>query len=724
MKPIQNNKQTTKSSKLVSIIGVVMVALFSSFSALGETWDETRYVYEPQTGHLLKKIYPDGHEISYTYHYINLPKRITYASGKWMERSYNDRLQVIATSYSSENTPNLFSTPNEFGTICNVEDSQHLVYDYGIQPLGQLLTNEVVSSPWMNWKLKHTHGLYQRESGWSLSVDNTSKGSAHWIYGNIGKISQLVCTNSSGRSIEVSYNYTGSYACGYDIRTPSGAIFSQQWMRDTYRRELINRISINFSGNRLLERNFEYNAIKKLTRWYDSGTNNEGAYWYSRRGEIVHSDVSGTRYGYGFDSAGNCKGFAIGTVTNFFLVNQLNQCTHLVFPEVNGAALHEYDLDGNLTQVSGMTHYFWDCENRLISVVTQNSSVTNRYDYQNRLVRQDLPGCKRFCIFDRWNLLFECYQYDSGNIEEVEYFWGIDKSGTMDGACGVGGLIAVSKNGRFYFPYYGINGDILGYVDETGSVVASYTYGPFGEPISATGSMADWFQFRFMTKRFDKALRLYDFGDRWYSTALRRWISRDPLGEDGGVNLYAFCDNDPVNKFDPNGCIPLDTVWDLGNIIYDICVGDEVALAADTAALFVPYVPAGTTKLVKAARLSKVEKICPGVKRIKVSYEYLPTEEYKFKHTVRPGTAMGDRWIKRTANGSAVFRPGWGDAEIKALIDEALKAAQRMGKIKPTEVDGFIYDTGRFVGAAKGRKTTRIKIHVSPEGKRLHAFPF
>jgi len=261
-------------------------------------------------------------------------------------------------------------------------------------------------------------------------------------------------------------------------------------------------------------------------------------------------------------------------------------------------------------------------------------------------------------------------------------------------------------------------------VNEDGNVVASYTYGAFGEPVLNSGSMADLFQFRYMTKRYDPFIGLYDFGDRWYSIALRKWISRDPLGEDGGMNLYAFCDNDPVNKFDPNGCIPLDTVWDIGNIIYDICVGDEVALAADTAALMIPYVPAGSTKLVKAARLSNVKKICPGAKRLKVTYEYLPTAQYKYKHTIRPGTAMGDRWIKMTRNGSAVFRPGWGDKEIKSLIDEALQAAQRQGKIKPSEVDGFIYDTGRFVGAAKGEKTTRIKIHVSPEGKRLHAFPY
>ncbi|MBR4171623.1 MAG: RHS repeat-associated core domain-containing protein, partial [Kiritimatiellae bacterium] len=189
---------------------------------------------------------------------------------------------------------------------------------------------------------------------------------------------------------------------------------------------------------------------------------------------------------------------------------------------------------------------------------------------------------------------------------------------------------------------------------------------------------------RYMTKRYDPFIGLYDFGDRWYSIALRKWISRDPLGEDGGMNLYAFCENDPVNKFDPNGCIPLDTVWDIGNIIYDICVGDDVALAADTAALMLPYVPAGSTKLVKAARLSNVKKICPGAKSMKVTYEYLPTAQYKYKHTL--SHASGKSWIKGTMNGSAKFNPGWGDTEIKGLIEEAFSKAKAQGKIKPSHL--------------------------------------
>ena len=717
-----------KSRQICRRIAATLTIAFAmcAFQSRCETWDETRYEYDPGTGDLLKKIYPDGHEILYTYHVLSLPKRITYASGKWMERFYNERLQVVSNVYSSVNTPSIHSSPNELGTICRVEDSWGLVYDYGIRPYGQLLTTEVVSSPWMNWQLAHAHGRFDREAGWSLSVENVNKGNVHWTYDNESRISHLVCTNSAGRSIEVTYTNSGSYACGYDVRTPSGAVFSQHLTRNAHRRELVDHLTVGFSGNTILDRSFEYNLLGKLTRWSDSGSTNEAVYCYSRRGEIVQCDVSGVRYAYGFDSAGNCRGFAIGSATNFFLVNQLNQCTALIFPDVGGSAPHEYDLDGNLTSVPGMYLFNWDGENRMFSVVRPNGSVTNRYDYQNRLVKQDLPGSVRHCVFDRWNLVYERYQHNTGLTEEVEYFWGPDKSGSLSGACGVGGLVAISRNGNFYFPYYGINGDILGYVNEGGSVVASYTYGPFGEPVAVSGSMADLFQFRYMTKRYDPVIGLYNFGDRWYSVALRKWISRDPLGEDGGMNLYAFCDNDPVNKFDPNGCIPLDTVWDIGNIIYDICVGDDVALAADTAALMLPYVPAGSTKLVKAARLSNVKKICPGAKRLEVTYRYIEYGDKHFKLSSRPRPAhanwTNEPWVKRTLSGPAQFRPGFTQADGKRLANAALQEAKSKGLIRPQQLNGYIYNAGSNVGAYNGKPTSFIQLKVTPQGE-IHIHP-
>ena len=48
--------------------------------------------------------------------------------------------------------------------------------------------------------------------------------------------------------------------------------------------------------------------------------------------------------------------------------------------------------------------------------------------------------------------------------------------------------------------------------------------------------------------------KLVHFRARWYDPATGRWLSPDPIGLEGGLNLYCFCGNDPVNYADPSGC--------------------------------------------------------------------------------------------------------------------------------------------------------------------------
>ena len=705
---------THKVFALVLFCGCVL-------QSLADQWDATRFEYDPETGRLMRKIYPGGKTIEFTWHSEGLPKRITQASGKWMERFYDDRLNAVSNVYSSVDTPDVCIVPNEFGTPLRVSDAAGLVYEYDILPSGQIMTNETVTSPWMNWTLGHLHDQYLRETGWSLSIEGLVKGTVAFDYDEDGKTTHMTCENAFGRAIAVCYTNCCGYSCGYSIAAPNNLVFRQEVVRDFYRRELVTRLRNTMAWNVVFDCTYDYDVRRNLIHRDDQINVSSDLYSYYSTGELAEAVISGVPYSAAYDSAGNCLWASMGVVTNYYQYNELNQCLTKIQTGVN-AQNHTYDDDGNLVYVDNGNVYGWDCENRLITIETPSGSVTNTYDYEGRLVKQILPGAVRHCVFDRWNLIYEKIALSNGGIVEKQYFWGADRSGTLDNACGVGGLVAVSVDGEFYFPCYGSNSEITAYVNEAGSIVASYVYGPFGEVNIFSGPMVDQFSFRFMTKRYDDFVGLYDFGGRWYSPILRRWINRDPLGEDGGVNLYVFCGNDPVNKYDPNGCIPLDTVWDLGNIVYDICVGDNLGLATDTAALMIPDVPAGASKLVKAARLSNVRKICPGVRKAKVTYEYLPTALYKNRHTLPPSAAKN--WIRQTMHGPAKFNPGWGDAEIKGLIGEAFESAKRQGKFKPADLDGFVYDAGRTVGAANGIITTKIKIHVGRDGKNLHAFPW
>ena len=60
-------------------------------------------------------------------------------------------------------------------------------------------------------------------------------------------------------------------------------------------------------------------------------------------------------------------------------------------------------------------------------------------------------------------------------------------------------------------------------------------------------------RFLFQGREYDYDTALYYFRNRWYEPETGRWLSPDPIGISGGLNLYAFCGNDPVNFVDPEG---------------------------------------------------------------------------------------------------------------------------------------------------------------------------
>jgi RHS repeat-associated protein len=85
--------------------------------------------------------------------------------------------------------------------------------------------------------------------------------------------------------------------------------------------------------------------------------------------------------------------------------------------------------------------------------------------------------------------------------------------------------------------------------------------GPFGELVRKTGDLADINPFRFSTKYQDGETDLLYYGYRYYNASTGRWLSRDPIGERGGLNLYEFVGNEPSNGVDPLGLYLRSPSW-------------------------------------------------------------------------------------------------------------------------------------------------------------------
>jgi RHS repeat-associated protein len=227
-----------------------------------------------------------------------------------------------------------------------------------------------------------------------------------------------------------------------------------------------------------------------------------------------------------------------------------------------------HDPDGNLTQ-DGKWNYSWDGENRLIAMesiaavpASHKTKLAFAYDGLSRRVRKKVetwnsvtgayqPGYERRYLYDGWLTLAET---DAAFNPIRSYCWGSDLSGSFEGAGGVGGLLWIKDTATAYNVSYDGNGNVVKLTNTTnGTIAASYEYGPFGEPLRASGPMADSNPFRFSTKYTDVETGLLYYGYRYYDASNGRWPSRDPLEEEGGVNLYAFIRNSSIMRIDRDG---------------------------------------------------------------------------------------------------------------------------------------------------------------------------
>jgi RHS repeat-associated protein len=151
----------------------------------------------------------------------------------------------------------------------------------------------------------------------------------------------------------------------------------------------------------------------------------------------------------------------------------------------------------------------------------------------------------------------------------LTYARGLDLSGSVQGAGGIGGLLALStqlstNNPQHFFYHADGSGNVLALVDAAGTVQARYGYEPFGGLFWQSGPLTNLNRLRFASKEMHLSSGLYDFGARWYDPFLQRWLTEDPLGEAGGLNLYQFVGNDPLTWVDPWGLAWYDYIPGIG----------------------------------------------------------------------------------------------------------------------------------------------------------------
>ena len=231
-----------------------------------------------------------------------------------------------------------------------------------------------------------------------------------------------------------------------------------------------------------------------------------------------------------------------------------------------------YDANGNLLS-DGRWNYTWDAENRLIEVETNLSAASAGvkqekyvyvYDWTGRKIKSEryeydgdawvlVSTNKRY--YDDYNLIYETTEYADGSSSDVrKYYYGTDLLGSVYGSAGTGGLRMMNINGEDLFVFNNQVGSVEALfgadTDTAAQARAEYVYSAYGEVMMKSGDLVDKNNITYSTRYQESNTGLISYTYRHYSPRLKKWLSKDPIAEQGGINLYQMVGNNPVGYWD------------------------------------------------------------------------------------------------------------------------------------------------------------------------------
>ena len=540
----------------------------------GATWDETQWEFDPASGVNTAKQYADGSRISYDYTDNGQRTRTTWARGAWKQHAYNERNLVSGTTYSGTVTPSVAYAYADSDKLASAILSDGTSYAYAYDD-ALLCTNETATIAEDDFTVTRTYDTFQRNEETAVLVTNVRHAAKVRFYDSENRVCGYALTNSYGRGLNVSLCYDGSYLTNMVYVLPNGNLFTVNLSRKNSRKELVTLRDHSFGAQSVYWYSTDYDLIGRPTNATDS-VSLMREWLYNNRSELAAATVGTNLFGYSYDTIGNRLWSAANLATNTYAANSLNQYTSVGRGVLDPPqTTFVYDADGNMTRDDRFL-YSYDAENRLRAVTSKSMTngalrVLNAYDHRKRRIRKTVQRLSisiaqppalpveirewltvetHTFVWDGNNIVLEKVKFADGTSRTFENFWGLDKSGTEQGAGGVGGLLAVSMDGVFYIPCYDHNGNIVLYISETGATAAQYTYDPYGNIIDSSGPLADVFSFGFSTKYHDRETGMINYKLRVLRPDFGRWLNRDPIEEGGGANLYCFVQNGSSYRHD------------------------------------------------------------------------------------------------------------------------------------------------------------------------------
>jgi RHS repeat-associated protein len=340
--------------------------------------------------------------------------------------------------------------------------------------------------------------------------------------------------------------------------------------------------NLNYRTNNALVQAFTVNNLNEISNVTRSGTltvsgsTTESPSSGHTEYQVTSVNVSGTGLGSGqanlySDGTWAMQGATLANGVNTYTAvaqdNAGRQDTSTVTVNLPATNTCAYDLNGNL-RTNGTRIFDYDDENQLIRITEPNlwkSEFTYDGMMRRRITKDFTWSGGAWLQTNELRYVYDgrlvVQERDANNLPVVSYTRGLDLSSSLDGAGGIGGLLARTDhhlltvgdpNAHAYY-HADANGNITALMNNNGLLLASYTYDPFGNMLSMSGPLADANAYRFSSKEVGRNSGLYYYGFRFYDANSQRWLNRDPIGERGGTNLFAYVANEPLRRRDPLG---------------------------------------------------------------------------------------------------------------------------------------------------------------------------
>ncbi|MFY9555547.1 MAG: RHS repeat-associated core domain-containing protein [Blastocatellia bacterium] len=440
----------------------------------------------------------DAHNNSISYAYNNMDRVQTRTDPLLRNTSYvydnNGNLSQL-TDRKSQVTSYTYDALNRL-TLVTYADASTTSYAYDG---GNRLT-QVVDS--ISRTITYTYDNLDRLTG-----ETTSQGTVSYTYDSVDRRATM---SVSGQAT-ISYTYDNVDRLTQIAQGASTVGF-------TY--DAASRLTTQTLPNGVITE-YGYDDASRLTRLT-----------YKKGGNVLGN------LAYSYDSAGR-RTIAGGSLATTGLPATLatasyNSANHQI--GFGGQTL-TYDNNGNLTS-DGVNTYTWNARDQLASISGSGLSASFQYDALGRRTSKTINGSMTSFLYDGVNLIQEqaggspVANMLSGGIDQ--FFSRTDSSGTVS-------------------PLIDDLGSVVALTDSNGAIQTQYTFEPFGKT-TATGSVSS--NSSRYTGREDDGTGLYYYRARYYAPSLQRFISEDPVGLLGGLNLYGYVLNSPLASADPFGLKP------------------------------------------------------------------------------------------------------------------------------------------------------------------------